>query len=198
MNQRLLQFLKVENITQSQFADTIGVARASVSHILAGRNKPGFDFLESMARHYPALNISWLITGKGKMYSAPQGIPDLFPKTESNTLFPALQEDSNEIYEDPDSSLNESLAINQIPEDSPAGQPSIYETARNEGNSPAGRTEPAARSVTAGVPGKTTAVGNTRRTALGKTSDTTKNEKLISKIVVFYSDNTFEEFASSK
>lgn len=69
MNQRLLQFLKAENVTQSQFADNIGVARASVSHILAGRNKPGFDFLENMALHYPNLNISWLITGKGRMYS---------------------------------------------------------------------------------------------------------------------------------
>lgn len=69
MNRRLLQFLKAENISQSQFADTIGVARASVSHILAGRNKPGFDFLLGMSRHYPALNLEWLITGKGRMYA---------------------------------------------------------------------------------------------------------------------------------
>ncbi len=68
MNHRLQQFLTAENITQSVFADTIGVARASVSHILAGRNKPGFDFIESISLHYPALNIEWLITGKGRMY----------------------------------------------------------------------------------------------------------------------------------
>lgn len=69
MNKRLEQFLKAENISQSQFADSIGVARASVSHILAGRNKPGFDFIQSMARQYPAINLDWLITGKGKMFS---------------------------------------------------------------------------------------------------------------------------------
>ena len=51
MNTRLQQFLSAENISQSQFADTIGVARASVSHILAGRNKPGFDFLVGMSQH---------------------------------------------------------------------------------------------------------------------------------------------------
>lgn len=68
MNTRLQQFLSAENISQSQFADTIGVARASVSHILAGRNKPGFDFIENMSRRFPALNLEWLITGKGKMY----------------------------------------------------------------------------------------------------------------------------------
>jgi len=68
MNVRLQQFLQAENISQSQFADTIGVARASVSHILAGRNKPGYDFLDGMMKNFPTLNIEWLITGKGKMY----------------------------------------------------------------------------------------------------------------------------------
>lgn len=72
MNSRLLQFIQAENISQAQFADSIGVARASVSHILAGRNKPGFDFIESMARRYPSLNIEWLVTGRGKMYKSPQ------------------------------------------------------------------------------------------------------------------------------
>lgn len=68
MNHRLEQFLSAENVSQAQFADKIGVARASVSHILAGRNRPGFDFIENMARFYPSLNLEWLITGKGKMY----------------------------------------------------------------------------------------------------------------------------------
>lgn len=68
MHQRLKQFLAAENISQSQFADEIGVARASVSHILSGRNKPGFEFIENMLNHYPALNSEWLIMGKGKMY----------------------------------------------------------------------------------------------------------------------------------
>ena len=70
MNSRLQQFLSAENLTQAQFADSIEVARASISHILAGRNKPGFDFIENLARHYPALNIEWFITGKGRMYKS--------------------------------------------------------------------------------------------------------------------------------
>lgn len=68
MNTRFEQFLRAENISQSQFADSIGVARASVSHIIAGRNKPGFDFIVSMMKQYPTLNVEWLISGKGKMY----------------------------------------------------------------------------------------------------------------------------------
>lgn len=76
MNRRLQQFLQAENISQSQFADTLQVARASVSHILAGRNKPGYDFLESLHLHYPELNFEWLITGKGRMYRENSLFPD--------------------------------------------------------------------------------------------------------------------------
>ena len=63
MNYRLQQFLSAENLSQAQFADIIGVARASVSHIIAGRNKPGFDFIYSMAASFPNLNVEWLVTG---------------------------------------------------------------------------------------------------------------------------------------
>ena len=68
MNERLEQFLAAENITQAAFADKIKVARASVSHILSGRNRPGYEFFANLIKNYPALNIEWLITGKGRMY----------------------------------------------------------------------------------------------------------------------------------
>ena len=92
MNKRLQQFLNAENVSQSQFADAIGVTKASVSHIIAGRNKPGFEFIESIARIYPALNLEWLITGKGRMYKSPasdEDIPETLP----------LQEQVSEIQE---------------------------------------------------------------------------------------------------
>jgi transcriptional regulator with XRE-family HTH domain len=68
MNTRLKQFLAAENISQSQFADTIKVVRASVSHVLSGRNNPGYDFIKAIMTAYPALSIEWLMLGKGKMY----------------------------------------------------------------------------------------------------------------------------------
>lgn len=68
MNNRLKQFLAAENITQAQFADRIHVVRASVSHILSGRNNPSYDFIKAVMRNYPRLNMEWLILGRGKMY----------------------------------------------------------------------------------------------------------------------------------
>ena len=81
MNNRLKQFLAAENITQAQFADNINVVRASVSHVLSGRNNPSFDFIKAMMSKYPRLNIDWLMFGKGKMYkdSVPMDEDLLFP-----------------------------------------------------------------------------------------------------------------------
>lgn len=90
MNTRLKQFLAAENISQAQFADNINVVRASVSHVLSGRNKPGFDFIQAMMAKYPRLNIEWLISGKGKMYKEEAA---RIPERESDLLFPEINAD---------------------------------------------------------------------------------------------------------
>lgn len=95
MNRRLSQFIQAENITQTQLADTLGVARGGVSNILSGRNKPGFDFMESLLLHYPSLNIDWLITGRGKMYRDSESQPAVSPS--SAPIMPNLfQEEAEE------------------------------------------------------------------------------------------------------
>ncbi|MFC2129638.1 helix-turn-helix domain-containing protein [Bacteroidota bacterium] len=68
MEDRLLKLLDAEHLSSSKFADVIGVQRSSVSHILSGRNKPSFDFLQKTLKAFPALNADWLILGEGNMY----------------------------------------------------------------------------------------------------------------------------------
>ena len=51
----------------SELADNIGVTRATISHILSGRNKPSIDFLQKLLSVFPKLNSNWLITGIGYM-----------------------------------------------------------------------------------------------------------------------------------
>ena len=97
MNQRLQQFLSAENLTQTQFAERLGVAKASVSHILAGRNKPGFDFIESLSRQFPNLNLEWLISGRGKMYKITGQEIDFPPQTTPTGVNPESQ--SPELFE---------------------------------------------------------------------------------------------------
>ena len=68
MKDRIIQFLNANNLNSTKFADQIGVQRSSISHILSGRNKPSYDFIEKMLLTYPKLNAQWLITGKGNMF----------------------------------------------------------------------------------------------------------------------------------
>ncbi len=78
MRDRLLKFLNHEQLTSKQFAGIIGVQPSSVSHILSGRNKPGFDFIEKTILKYPRLNVDWLITGRGDMLKDMPGEKNLF------------------------------------------------------------------------------------------------------------------------
>ena len=78
MNERLTQFLAAEQLTPTRFADLLGVQRSGISHILSGRNKPGYDFLEKFIKRFPSINVEWLITGRGKMYKE-MNTPQLFP-----------------------------------------------------------------------------------------------------------------------
>ena len=70
MKERLNAILKHFRINASQFADEIGVQRASVSHVLSERNKPGFDFVQKILSTYPSISAEWLITGQGDMLKA--------------------------------------------------------------------------------------------------------------------------------
>ena len=67
MYERLKNWMEYEVLKPSELADIIGVNRATISHILSGRNKPSIDFLEKLLSAYPNINANWLISGIGYM-----------------------------------------------------------------------------------------------------------------------------------
>ena len=70
---RLKEIIQHHQLTASQFADSIGVQRSSISHILSGRNKPSLDFILKVTNTYTDVDIYWLLNGKGS-----------FPKSSSS------------------------------------------------------------------------------------------------------------------
>lgn len=148
MNQRLQQFLSAENISQAQFADSIGVARASVSHVLAGRNKPGYDFIRSVSERYPKLSLEWLISGKGKMYKQDSPV-----SATQNVVETPSEPVQKEVF---------------------SGELFAPETDRDDDGTAA--NEPAA--VTPSAP---------------SAPDPSPFRRSISRIIVFYDDNTYQE-----
>lgn len=83
MKDRILEFLRTENKTSSQFAEEIGVQASSVSHIVSGRNRPSLDFIIKMLQRYDDLSTDWLIFGKGDMFKIDTA-SDLFSGTLGN------------------------------------------------------------------------------------------------------------------
>lgn len=67
MKDRLLKFMQSKNISAGKLAEIIGVQPSAISHILSGRNKPGFDFLANLFNQFPDLNPRWMIVGEGNM-----------------------------------------------------------------------------------------------------------------------------------
>ena len=61
---RITQILEEQQLNSSAFADTIGVQRSSISHVLSGRNKPSLDFILKTVRAFPAYSTDWLLFGK--------------------------------------------------------------------------------------------------------------------------------------
>ena len=67
MNKRFQKWLDYNNINSNKLAEKINVSRATISHIISGRNKPSVDFLHKILKKYPDLNLNWLVTGVGSM-----------------------------------------------------------------------------------------------------------------------------------
>ena len=65
--------MKSEGLTSSRLAEILEVQPSGISHILSGRNKPGFDFLQKILRRFPQINPDWLLLDSGAMYRAMQG-----------------------------------------------------------------------------------------------------------------------------
>lgn len=181
MNTRLQMFLDAENISQSQLADTIGVARASVSHILSGRNKPGFDFIENMSKHFPTLNLEWLVTGTGKMYKsasdtviAARQAPVGETHSPSYDLFAPSDSEENRL-EAPRISVPEPVAETPEPEKMP--EPAVETPVQK----PAKKQE-IKEQIIEKKPDNQNYINNSF-----------KQNRSISKIIVFYDDNTYQE-----
>lgn len=65
---RIETFLAETKMSPSIFADAIGVQRATISHILSGRNNPSLDFVQKVLSRFPNLNPDWILSGKGEIW----------------------------------------------------------------------------------------------------------------------------------
>ena len=77
MVERIRILLESRQLTPTQFADVIGVARPIVSHILSGRNKPSLEVVQRILAAMPDLAMPWLLNGTGPMLTGTVAAPVL-------------------------------------------------------------------------------------------------------------------------
>ena len=79
--ERIELLMKCYNLSSSQFADKTGIQRASVSHILSGRNNPSLEVMLKIYESFPGLDMKWLMTGVGE---EPVGDVSVVKETETS------------------------------------------------------------------------------------------------------------------
>jgi transcriptional regulator with XRE-family HTH domain len=83
--------IQAKKLSASQFADTLGIPRSSISHILSGRNKPSLDVVQKILIAFPEIPAEELLDDKRDLsisVSAPKVVATPIASTPS--LFDAV------------------------------------------------------------------------------------------------------------
>lgn len=84
MRERLEELMQLLNLNPTQFANAIGVQRATLQHILSGRNEPSLKIIMAIHSSFPDVELEWLLNGKGS------AIPQLQQNEQSGDDYPLL------------------------------------------------------------------------------------------------------------
>ena len=64
--ERIELLMKCYDLSPSQFAEKTGIQRASVSHIISGRNKPSLEVMLKIYEAFPSVDMKWWMMGVGE------------------------------------------------------------------------------------------------------------------------------------
>lgn len=168
MKERLAQFLKSEGLTAVKFAEIMEVQPSSISHLLSGRNKPNFEFISRLLLRFPALNPDWIINGLGDVYKCKNNLEELSITSVNAT---GVTDVNNENLTD----VNKGQVKFQ--------QGDIFDNKSDE-------------YITSSPLREVTDVTNMKNdSTVSLVSDVDKDmRKLISRIIIFYTDGSFDEY----
>ena len=69
MKDRIRQIMESQHMTQTVFAQFIGMSPASLSSIFNERTKPSINIVEAIRKKITDINLEWLMFGSGSMYT---------------------------------------------------------------------------------------------------------------------------------
>lgn len=211
---RLRYFMENLRIPISQFADTCGIPRPTMSQLMNGRNKRVSDeIINKIHNGYPSLSILWLMFGEGEMETASNtAISE--PKNDVSEPSPASQLTNNQNITNPKENL-ETTSF-RTPENSDFGNSLFDDVSMDAGAQGNPQTAGTTNAQTYSSPQKpisqrgpateqsspvnisfeagTTMTDTTQQPPAKCISIAPDARKKITNIVVFYSDNSFQSF----
>lgn len=103
-----------EKLNAGAFAESIGVAQATISHILGPRNKyPSTEVILRLHQRYNDINLEWLLTGEGKMSNSTDA------SLESGFDYPLFAENPENLSEETASAENRKEIASEMPQNTP-------------------------------------------------------------------------------
>lgn len=168
--ERIELLMKSYDLSPSQFAERTGIQRASVSHIISGRNKPSLEVMLKVYEAFPGVDMKWLMTGVGEE-PVRHAIPEVSSPS-TGDIFSPVAETTSQKSQQTENSLF-----------APVVEPMLHE-------------EPKPRKVAAqqSVKDKTVPDMRPRRTPASRLAQMAalQPEKKIKEIRIYYSDGTYE------
>ncbi|MBP5259932.1 MAG: helix-turn-helix transcriptional regulator [Paludibacteraceae bacterium] len=186
-------------MTNKQFADAVGINPAAVSHLLAGRNNPSYDLVYKILEAFPALNPDWLIMGRDPMYRNGNAGPHVQPDPVSQS----------KEHQEPDLFSLSGLSADGGWTSAPVTPPAVSAPTESAVPDPAAQGH-AAASAASSLPSETVApaatpeaasasatAGAVTQTIIKEVVKTLPQRKIV-RVVVYFDDNTYEDFQTAK
>ena len=166
--ERLLKLIADNNMSAKQFAAEVGIQAGTISNIVNGRNNPSLDVMQRVLNRFRTLSSDWLILGVGNMYRTEGGKEN---RENGEAKDQQLQQQQQEIP-----GIGDAIASPQQSIDSPS---------------------PLSRAQAISAPAISREMQPLASTKKQQTAPMEQPAaKRIERVIVFYSDGTFDEITA--
>ena len=95
---RIKKIIEDDNLTNSEFAEKIGVPKSSISHLLSERNNPSLDIISKISKSFDDITSDYLIFGQSQQGNNSLELPgDLFSEKDIDIPQDSVKESNNKV-----------------------------------------------------------------------------------------------------
>tara|TARA_B100001109_G_C18688524_1_gene392189 strand:+ start:45 stop:416 length:372 start_codon:yes stop_codon:yes gene_type:complete len=95
---RIKKIIADNNLTNSEFAEKIGIPKSSVTHLLSERNNPSLDIIVKISEAFENISLDYLIFGQESVRKSTSEPPNtLFNDQKEDTLEDSVKNSNNNI-----------------------------------------------------------------------------------------------------